>query len=111
MERRRVPKRRTRRRIVPQQKRTPKTRNMMLFVVCVFVISYTLVEIILGFVSIRTGMIFQLDSTLTTEVFSFAKWVVVSGATITVAKTAKGETNSDEDEHFLDAKEGENGNG
>lgn len=75
-----------------------KTRNRMLFVVCTFVILYTVMEIILGFWSMHLGMTVQLDSTLTSEVFSFAKWVVVSGATITVAKTAKGSTNSDEDE-------------
>lgn len=79
-------------------KSKPKTRNLMLFVVCTLVILYTIVEIVLGFVSVRLGSIIQLDSTLTSEVFSFAKWVVVSSATITVAKTAKGETNSDEDE-------------
>lgn len=84
------------RKIVPRRKQ--KTRNVMLFVVCLFVIVYTVVEIVMAFVSMKQGMSVQLDSTLTSEVFSFAKWVVASGATITVAKTAKGETNSDEDE-------------
>ena len=101
--------RRRRRRIrnrknVPMQKR--KTRNLMLFVVCTFVIAYTVVEIVMAFVSMKQGMSVQLDSTLTSEVFSFAKWVVVSGATITVAKTAKGTTNSDEDEFKEDEGNG-----
>ena len=85
-----------------------KTRNRMLFVACAFVIVYTVVEIVLGFLSMRQGMSVQLDSTLTREVFGFAKWVVISGATITVAKTAKGRTNTDEDE--IDTME-DQGNG
>ena len=79
-----------------------KTRNIMLFVVCVFVILYTVVDAVMGFESMKLGMVSQLDSTLTSEVFGFAKWVVISGATITVAKTAKGTTNSDEDENNME---------
>ena len=82
----------------------------MLLVVCVIVILYTVVDVIMGFQSMKLGMVSQLDSTLTSEVFSFAKWVVISGATITVAKTAKGQTNSDEDETMNDFMEDE-GNG
>ena len=78
----------------------------MLFVVCTFVILYTLIDVIMGFESMKLGMIDQLDSTLTSEVFEFAKWVVISGATITVAKTAKGQTNSDEDESYSMEEEG-----
>lgn len=92
------------RKIVPRRKQ--KTRNVMLFVVCLFVIVYTVVEIVMAFVSMKQGMSVQLDSTLTSEVFSFAKWVVISGATITVAKTAKGTTNSDEDEFKEDEGNG-----
>lgn len=106
---RRRRRRSRRRKNVPIPKR--KTRNLMLFVVCTFVIAYTVVEIVMAFVSMKLGMAVQLDSTLTSEVFSFAKWVVVSGATITVSKTMKGETNSDEDECFIDADEEEQGNG
>lgn len=87
-------------------KRKQKTRNVMLFVVCLFVIAYTVIEVVMGFVSMKQGMAVQLDSTLTSEVFSFAKWVVISGATITVAKTAKGTTNSDEDEFKEDEGNG-----
>jgi hypothetical protein len=70
----------------------------MLVCACSFVLIYTLVDMVMGFLSLQVGTVYQLDSTLTSEVFSFAKWVVVSGAAITVAKTAKGDTNSDEDE-------------
>lgn len=97
---------RRRRNRYTRPRRKQKTRNVMLFVVCLFVIVYTVVEIVMAFVSMKQGMSVQLDSTLTSEVFSFAKWVVVSGATITVAKTAKGETNSDEDEFKEDEGNG-----
>lgn len=39
-----------------------------------------------------------LDSTLTSEVFGFFKWLVITGCAITIAKVAKGHTNSDSDE-------------
>ena len=39
-----------------------------------------------------------LDSTLTSEVFGFFKWLVITGCAITIAKVAKGRTNSDSDE-------------
>lgn len=67
------------------------TRNKLLFVVCVFVIIYTAIDIMMGFVSMPVGYIYQLDSTLTSELFGFAKWVVGTGAAITVAKTFKGD--------------------
>ena len=75
-----------------------KTRNKMLIICCLMVISYTIVDMVLGFIGISTGSQIQLDSTLTSEVFGFAKWVITAGAGITVAKTLKGETNSDETE-------------
>lgn len=84
--------------MIMKKRRHIKTRNKMLLAVSVIVSIYTVVDIILCFVSVKTGTAIQLDGTLTTEVFSFAKWVVVSGAGITVAKTVKGETNSDETE-------------
>lgn len=40
----------------------------------------------------------MIDGTLTSEVFDFLKWLVVSGGAITIAKTIKGNTNSDSDE-------------
>ena len=97
---------RRRRNRYTRPRRKQKTRNVMLFVVCLFVILYTVIEVVMGFQSMRLGMSVQLDSTLTSEVFSFAKWVVISGATITVAKTAKGTTNSDEDEFKEDEGNG-----
>lgn len=80
------------------KKKTIKTRDMMLILCSTLVIIYTIIDIILGFVGLRTGSQIQLDSTLTTEVFGFAKWVITTGAGITVAKTLKGYTNSDETE-------------
>ena len=99
-----------RRRRTVRRRQKQKTRNVMLLVVCMIVILYTVVDVVMGFQSMKLGMVSQLDSTLTSEVFSFAKWVVISGATITVAKTAKGQTNSDEDETMNDFMEDE-GNG
>lgn len=75
-----------------------KTRNKMLLICCAMVIVYTIIDVVLGFVGLSTGTQIQLDSTLTSEVFGFAKWVITTGAGITVAKTLKGETNSDETE-------------
>ena len=80
------------------KRKTVKTRDMMLILCSVLVIIYTIIDIILGFVGLKTGSQIQLDSTLTTEVFGFAKWVIMTGAGITVAKTLKGRTNSDETE-------------
>jgi hypothetical protein len=88
----------TLRKICSRKWREIKTRNKLLFVCCCFVITYTLIDIIMGFTSMSLGYTAQLDSTLTAQVFDFAKWVVVSGAAITVAKTCKGDTNSDESE-------------
>lgn len=80
------------------KKKTVKTRDMMLILCSTLVIIYTIIDIILGFVGLKTSSQIQLDSTLTTEVFGFAKWVITTGAGITVAKTLKGRTNSDETE-------------
>lgn len=81
-----------------EKRKTVKTRDMMLILCSTLVIIYTIIDIILGFVGLKTGSQIQLDSTLTTEVFDFAKWVITTGAGITVAKTLKGRTNSDETE-------------
>ena len=67
-----------------------KTRNRMLLLVSALVIFYTVLDVILAFVSVNTGYPIQLDSTLTAEVFSFAKWALTTGASITVVKTIKG---------------------
>lgn len=75
-----------------------KTRNVMLLAAVCIVLIYTAVDVTFGFLGMKLGSVYQLDSTLTAQVFEFAKWIVVSGAAITVAKTAKGKTNSDEDE-------------
>ena len=80
------------------KRKTVTTRDMMLILCSILVIIYTIIDIILGFVGLKTGSQIQLDSTLTTEVFGFAKWVITTGAGITIAKTLKGRTNSDETE-------------
>ena len=68
-----------------------KTRKTtLLFSIC-FIVIYIIVGIIMCF----TGH--SLDSTLTTEVFSFFKWLTVTGCAITIAKVAKGEDDSDAD--------------
>jgi hypothetical protein len=45
---------------------------------------------------------FDLNDQLTIEVFAFCKWLVLAGAGITIAKVAKGKTNSDNDESQID---------
>jgi hypothetical protein len=77
-----------------------KTRNKLLLLVCILIVAYTVADIVLGFLGMQLGYSIQLDSALTSEVFSFAKWIVSSGAAITIAKTMKGDTNSDEDERM-----------
>jgi len=62
----------------------------MLLFVSALVIFYTLLDVTLAFLSVKVGWTIQLDSTLTTEVFSFAKWALTTGASITVVKTIKG---------------------
>ena len=44
----------------------------------------------------------MLDSTLTSEVFSFFKWLVITGCAITISKVFKGKTNSDSEELPVD---------
>lgn len=75
-----------------------KTRNKLLFFAVVCVLVYAAVDIVYGFFSLRYGIPSQLDATLTSEVIGFCKWVVTTGAAITITKTVKGNTNSDEDE-------------
>lgn len=69
-----------------------KTRKATLifsiFCICVYII----IGIVMGFYD------HTLDSTLTSEVFGFFKWLTVTGCAITIAKVAKGDANSDSDE-------------
>lgn len=83
------------------RRRKRKTRNTMLILASCLVIFYTIVDIVLAFYSLRTGSSYQLDSTLTTQIFDYAKWLCGGSAVITVAKTLKGRTNHDEDEPFI----------
>lgn len=80
------------------KKKLRKTRNIMLFLACGMVILYTVANVLFGVLNVRYDTVFQFDPTQTTEWFSFWKWVVVSGGGITIAKTLKGNTNSDEEE-------------
>lgn len=87
------------------KRKLKKTRNIVLFAAIAMVLIYTALDIVFGFIGMNiqnTYQIFQFDATLTTEWFGFWKWVVVSGAGITIVKTAKGKTNSDDDEPPID---------
>jgi hypothetical protein len=83
------------------KKKLHKTRNIVLLSAVSMVVFYTALDIIFGFVGMKlenTYQIFQFDATLTQNWFDFWKWMVISGAGITIVKTAKGKTNSDDDE-------------
>lgn len=83
------------------KKKLNKTRNLILLCAITMVLVYTVLDIVFGFTGMRISgaMVFQFDSTLTSEFFDFWKWVVATGAGITIAKTVKGKTNSDDDEN------------
>lgn len=80
------------------RKKLHKTRNIILLTAIGMVISYAVADIIFGFLRSGDYSVAQFDATLTSEWFSFWKWVVGIGGGITVAKTVKGRTNSDDDE-------------
>ena len=80
------------------RKKLKKTRNIILLIAVGMVISYALADIVFGFLHTGDYSVAQFDATLTSEWFSFWKWVVGIGGGITVAKTVKGKTNSDDDE-------------
>ena len=75
-----------------------KTRKTVLFTAIVMCVLYTFTNCLFGILNAKYGVVFSFDSTQTTEWFGFWKWVVISGGAITVAKVAKGSTNSDGDE-------------
>lgn len=78
-----------------------RTRNKVLFFAIAFVTAYVAVGIVYGFVALRSGLDAQLDATLTSEVVGFAKWIVTTGAAITITKTVKGEeTKKESPEEF-----------
>lgn len=72
----------------------------LLFTIFAFVI-YAIVLIAMNMAGVEVS---QLD-TLTEQVYSAGKWLVITGCTITIAKTVKGKTNSDKDEIFDDSDE------
>jgi hypothetical protein len=78
-----------------------KTRKTVLYTAIVMCVLYTACNCLFGIVNAQYGTVFSFDSTLTTEWFSFWKWVVISGGSITVAKVMKGNTNSDRDENAV----------
>ncbi len=55
----------------------------------VFIVIYTIAEFIMRFVGMTLGVESLTDNSLTSEVFSFAKLLLVSGATITVKSKVK----------------------
>lgn len=74
------------------KKKLQKTRNIMLCLCIVTALSYTAADVVFGWCTAQAyGMASWFDSTLTTELFEFCKWIVVTGATITCTKTIKGE--------------------
>lgn len=78
-----------------------KTRKLVLtfsiFCICLYVV----ISIILACYDK------YLDSTLTSEVFEFFKWLTITGCAITISKVFKGNTNSDSDEEYFINEEGE----
>ena len=83
------------------KKKLNKTRNIILLAAIGMVVFYALADIVFGFLHTGDYSVAQFDATLTSEWFSFWKWVVSVGGGITVAKTLKGNTNSDDDETDL----------
>lgn len=60
-----------------------------LFWVFMFIVVYTFAEIIIGVVGMKFGVESPFDGSLISEVFSFAKLMLVSGAAITVKNKVK----------------------
>jgi hypothetical protein len=69
-----------------------KTRKAILIFSIFCICTYIITDIIMTFYDK------PLDSTLTEQVFEFFKWLTLTGCAITIAKVAKGNTNSDSDE-------------
>ena len=69
-----------------------KTRKTTLIFSVLLICIYTTIGVLMGFLD-KT-----LDSTLTEQIFSFCKWLVLTGCAITISKVCKGKTNSDCDE-------------
>lgn len=80
------------------KKKLHKTRNIVLLIAVVMVIFYALADIVFGFIHTGDYSVAQFDATLTDNWFSFWKWLASLSGGITVAKTLKGKTNSDDDE-------------
>lgn len=59
-----------------------RTRKKILAFSILFVVIYTVVNLILTYIG------YAPDGTLTTEVFSFCKWIVATGTSITLADKA-----------------------
>lgn len=66
-----------------------KTRKTTLIFSVLCVCVYIVIGIVMGFLGK------SLDGTLTEQVFSFFKWLVITGCAITISKVCKGKTNSD----------------
>lgn len=81
-----------------RRRKKRKSKNKVLYVVVAFIAVYTAAELVLCFFSVSSGTPVQLDSTLTTEVFDFAKWVSLSAMSITVKGTGTGRNNGEQEE-------------
>lgn len=70
-----------------------KTRKVMLVLAVSMVLAYATIDIL-----IKVFCQLDLADQLTISMFDFAKWIVVVGGGITIAKVVKGKTNSDDEE-------------
>lgn len=71
-----------------KRKKNDMNNNILLYVF-IFIVVYTFTEVIMEFMGMKLGMESPNNSVLTSEVFSFAKLMLVSGAAITVKNKVK----------------------
>ena len=71
-----------------KRKKNDMNNNILLYVF-IFIVVYTFTEVIMEFMGMKLGMESPNNSALTSEVFSFAKLMLVSGAAITVKDKVK----------------------
>lgn len=71
-----------------KRKKNDMNNNILLYVF-IFIVVYTFTEVIMEFMGMKLGMESPNNSVLTSEVFTFAKLMLVSGAAITVKNKVK----------------------
>lgn len=74
------------------------TRKLTLWFAVFMVVFYALADMILTLVNANTGTAIYFDSTLTTEWFSFFKWLVGLGGSLTAVNILKGNNESKDEE-------------